>query len=100
MTAATCAPAGSASTPADPVAIAPTPPAPVRAPLPPHGPLLDDWRAFVRRTPDWWLGAASLLAWMALTAMFLAMATGSLHSGHGDRGTVGSAAATSYGALL
>ncbi len=32
-----------------------------------------EWRAFTWRSPDWWLGAACLLAWMGLTMMFLAM---------------------------
>ena len=48
--------------------------------------------------PDWWLGAASLVAWMALTAMFLAMSTGSLHAGHG--GAAGSTGSLSDRALL
>jgi predicted metal-binding membrane protein len=71
---------------------------PAQAPLRPHGTVREDWRGFVLRTPDWWLGAASLVAWMALTAMFLGMATGSLHAGHGGAG--GGAAELSYGALL
>jgi len=70
-----------------------------QSPLRPHGTVREDWRAFALRTPDWWLGAASLVAWMALTAMFLAMATGSMHTGHGAPASTGSTSHT-YAALL
>ncbi len=53
------------------------------APVPAHGTIREDWRAFTARAPDWWLGGASVAAWMALTFMFLAMSAGSLHAGHG-----------------
>ena len=72
---------------------------PARALLRPHGSLREDWRAFTWRMPDWWLGAAGVAAWMALTAMFLAMATGSLHAGHASGGE-GAEAALTYGVLL
>lgn len=52
-----------------------TQPAPARA-------TLEDWRAFEWRTPDWWLGALAVAGWMALTWMFLAMASGTMHAGH------------------
>jgi len=81
------------ATPAQPGLAAP-------APLRPHGSVREDWRAFTWRTPDWWLAASSLVAWMALTAMFVAMASGSLHAGHASGGGVGEAGALSYGALL
>ena len=85
-TAATCRPAASASTPAEPMAVAP------------RTRLLHtaraDWRAFTWRVPDWWLGAASVAAWMALGAMFLAMASGSAgHAGHAGHGAGASLAA-------
>jgi hypothetical protein len=46
------------------------------------------WRAFTWRVPDWWLGAASVAAWIGLGAMFLAMASGSAgHAGHRTHGS-------------
>lgn len=42
-----------------------------------------DWRAFTWRVPDWWLGTASLAAWIGLAAMLLAPAAGHSHAGHG-----------------
>ena len=45
-----------------------------QAPLHPHGTVREDWRLFVLRTPDWWLGVASLVAQTARPA---AWATGS-----------------------
>lgn len=80
-----------------------------RPPAPPRATLREDWRAFTWRSPDWWLGAASLAAWVALTWMFLAMAWGATpaghgahdpHSGHAVHAAPASTWAMPYGALL
>ena len=64
-----------------------------------HGTWRADWRAFTRRAPDWWLGAAAVAAWMGLTFMFLAMASGSTHGGHGMHHGAGAPAAGAAGEM-
>jgi predicted metal-binding membrane protein len=58
-----------------------------------------DWRAYTWGAPDWWLGAAVVLAWMALTWMFLAMYAGPMHGGHDHEHAV-TGGAMSYAELL
>jgi hypothetical protein len=59
-----------------------------------------DWRAFTWRVPDWWLGAASVAAWLALAATLLAPAAGHSHAGHGSAAAVATWAAMVVAMML